>query len=89
MSKAVVYGHFGSKQALQLQTIRYAQAKFLQDIITPARAVPDGVPRLWEMCAALLAYAPRPDCTAEISGSRSSTNTPTAAARYVTRWKRP
>ena len=26
MSKAGVYGHFGSKQALQLETIRYARA---------------------------------------------------------------
>lgn len=54
MSKAGVYGHFGSKQALQLQTVRYARAKFLQDVITPAGAAPDGVPRLWAMCAAVL-----------------------------------
>ena len=57
MSKAGVYGHFGSKQALQLQTIRHARAKFLQDVITPAGAAPDGVPRLWAMCAAVLAYS--------------------------------
>lgn len=57
MSKAGVYGHFGSKQALQLQTVRYARAKFLQDVITPAGAAPDGVPRLWAMCAAVLSYS--------------------------------
>lgn len=57
MSKAGVYGHFGSKQALQLQTVRHARAKFLQDVITPAGAAPDGVPRLWAMCAALLSYS--------------------------------
>ena len=57
MSKAGVYGHFGSKQALQLQTVRYARAKFLQDVITPAGVAPDGVPRLWAMCAAVLSYS--------------------------------
>jgi len=57
MSKAGVYGHFGSKQALQLQTVRYARAKFLQDIITPAGAAPEGVSRLWATCAALLSYS--------------------------------
>lgn len=57
MSKAGLYGHFGSKQALQLETIRYARAKFVQDIITPAQAAPDGLPRLWAICTALLAYS--------------------------------
>jgi AcrR family transcriptional regulator len=57
MSKAGLYGHFGSKQALQLETIRYARAEFLHDVVTPAEAIPDGVPRLWAMCAALLDYS--------------------------------
>ncbi len=57
MSKAGLYGHFGSKQALQLETIRYARAKFVQEIISPAREAPDGLPRLWAMCATLLAYS--------------------------------
>ena len=57
MSKAGVHGHFGSKQALQLATIRYAQALFMQDIITPAETAPDGLPRLWAMCTTLTAYS--------------------------------
>ncbi len=57
MSKAGVYGHFGSKQALQLETVRYARAKFVQDVITPAGAAADGMPRLWAMCAAALSYS--------------------------------
>jgi len=57
MSKAGVYGHFGSKQALQLATIRWAQEQFRRDIIEPAEAVPDGVQRLWVMCTALTAYS--------------------------------
>ena len=57
LSKAGVHGHFGSKQALQLATIRLAREQFRRDIIEPAGAVPDGVPRLWAMCTALTAYS--------------------------------
>ena len=57
MSKAGVYGHFGSKQALQLATIQWAREQFRRDIIEPAEAVPDGVQRLWVMCTALTAYS--------------------------------
>jgi AcrR family transcriptional regulator len=57
MSKAGVYGHFGSKQALQLETIRYASAVFLRDVIRPAEAEPAGVPRLWAMCNTLVSYS--------------------------------
>jgi AcrR family transcriptional regulator len=57
MSKAGLYGHFGSKQELQLETIRYAQARFLREIVTPAQAVADGVPRLLATCATLLSYS--------------------------------
>jgi AcrR family transcriptional regulator len=57
MSKAGVYGHFGSKQALQLDTIRYARAVFLRDVIQPAEAQPAGVARLWAMCNILVSYS--------------------------------
>ena len=57
MSKAGVYGHFGSKQALQLETIRYARAVFVREVIQPAGAEPDGVPRLWAMCRTLVSYS--------------------------------
>ncbi len=57
MSKAGIYGHFGSKQALQLETIRHARAVFRQEVIEPAEAAPDGVPRLWAMCTTLVSYS--------------------------------
>lgn len=57
MSKAGTHGHFGSKQALQLATIRRARELFRQDIIQPSEAAPDGLPRLWAMCTALTAYS--------------------------------
>jgi AcrR family transcriptional regulator len=57
MSKAGIYGHFGSKEALQLQVIRHAQALFRRDVIEPAAAAPEGVPRLWAMCGTLVSYS--------------------------------
>jgi AcrR family transcriptional regulator len=57
MSKAGVHGHFGSKQALQLATVRYARGLFMRDIIEPAGNSPDGVPRLWAMCITLTTYS--------------------------------
>lgn len=57
MSKAGIYGHFGSKQALQLDTIGYGREKFSREVIGPAAAAPAGVPRLWAMCTTLLSYS--------------------------------
>jgi AcrR family transcriptional regulator len=58
MSKAGLYGHFGSKQELQLQTIRHAWALFRRDVTGPAEAAPDGVPRLWAICTTVVSYSP-------------------------------
>jgi AcrR family transcriptional regulator len=55
MSKAGLYGHFGSKQELQLQTLRHGRAIFLRDVIAPTQEVPDGVERLWASCLTVLA----------------------------------
>jgi AcrR family transcriptional regulator len=56
MSKAGIYGHFGSKEALQLQLIQHARLKFRQDVIEPAATAPDGIPRLWAMVSTLVSY---------------------------------
>ena len=56
MSKAGIYGHFGSKEALQLELIGHARALFWRNVIEPAQAEPDGVPRLWAMCNTLVSY---------------------------------
>jgi AcrR family transcriptional regulator len=61
MSKAGIYGHFGSKQALQLDTIGLARELFQRDVIGPSRAEPDGLPRLWALCATYLSYIMNPD----------------------------
>lgn len=57
MSKAGVHGHFGSKEALQLATVRRAREVFVRDIVQPAEAAPHGVPRLWAMATALTVYS--------------------------------
>ena len=57
MSKAGIYGHFGSKQALQLEILRHARAVFRRNVIQPAEAAPDGIPRLWAMCTTLVSYS--------------------------------
>jgi AcrR family transcriptional regulator len=46
MSKSGLFGHFGSKQDLQLATIDAASAIFEELVIEPAAAAPPGVPRL-------------------------------------------
>lgn len=57
MSKAGTYGHFGSKEALQLQLIQHARALFRRDVIKPAAAAPDGILRLWAMVTTLVSYS--------------------------------
>lgn len=56
MSKAGLYGHFGSKERLQLETIALGREIFLQHVVAPAQQAPPGLPRLWAVCTAYLAY---------------------------------
>jgi AcrR family transcriptional regulator len=56
MSKAGLYGHFGSKERLQLDTIAFSQAVFRQQVVGPGEQAPPGLLRLWAMCAAYLDY---------------------------------
>ena len=49
MSKSGLFAHFGSKQELQLATVRAAALRFGRDVIEPAAAAPEGAPRLRAM----------------------------------------
>ena len=49
MSKSGLFAHFGSKQELQLATVEAAAERFRTAVIEPARAAPDGAPRLRAM----------------------------------------
>ena len=46
MSKSGLFGHFGSKQDLQLATIAAAASRFKATVVDPALAFPEGAPRL-------------------------------------------
>jgi len=46
MSKSGLFAHFGSKEALQLETLRMAQRRFEENVLHPALMVPRGEPRL-------------------------------------------
>ncbi len=56
MSKSGLFGHFGSKQELQLATVAAAAERFRAMVIAPARAAPDGAPRLRAMAERYLDY---------------------------------
>src|SRR4030095_13532861 len=46
MSKSGLFAHFGSKESLQLATVRYARNQFVNLVIRPALAAPRGAPRV-------------------------------------------
>jgi AcrR family transcriptional regulator len=46
LSKSGLFAHFGSKEALQVQTLEHAAALFEQSVVRPALRAPRGEPRL-------------------------------------------
>ncbi|HEY6623968.1 MAG TPA: TetR/AcrR family transcriptional regulator [Acidimicrobiales bacterium] len=60
MSKAGVIGQFGSKEALQLETVKVASDIFLSAVWEPAKSATPGLPRLLAVCASWTAYADDP-----------------------------
>jgi AcrR family transcriptional regulator len=46
LSKSGLFAHFGSKEDLQLATLRHSQQRFEQAVFRPALASPRGLPRL-------------------------------------------
>lgn len=57
VSKAGVFAHFGSKEALQLATIGTAIDRFVAQVVTPALREPEGLLRLWKLCDSWISYA--------------------------------
>ncbi|HEX6420629.1 MAG TPA: TetR/AcrR family transcriptional regulator [Acidimicrobiales bacterium] len=57
VSKAGVFAHFGSKEALQLATVRHATERFTDAVVAPVLEVPDGLARLVALCDRWLAYS--------------------------------
>jgi AcrR family transcriptional regulator len=56
VSKSGVITHFGSKEELQLATVRAAIDVFTENVVRPALAAPTGLRRLWRLCELWLDY---------------------------------
>jgi AcrR family transcriptional regulator len=59
MSKSGLFAHFGSKEELQLATIAAAEVIFQADVLAPALAQPDGLPRLQALAEGFLSHVER------------------------------
>src|SRR5262245_25733244 len=59
VSKSGLFGYFGSKEELQLATIRSAKAVYLDEVVQPALAVPPGLERVRRLCESWLSYSQR------------------------------
>lgn len=59
LSKSGLFGHFGSKEELQLAAIDTAQAIFYREVVEPVRDEPDGLPRLRAFCDRWIGYLER------------------------------
>lgn len=59
MSKAGLFAHFGSKEALQLATMEAAYEAYLREVVEPAQKVPPGAARLGKQLENYFAYIQR------------------------------
>ena len=59
LSKSGLFAHFGSKEELQLATVEHAAQIFRAEVIDPARAAPQGLPRVWALLDHMLGYTER------------------------------
>jgi AcrR family transcriptional regulator len=60
MSKSGLFGHFGSKEELQLATVRAAADRFVAAVVEPTLRAEEGLPRLRALCRRYLEYLERP-----------------------------
>lgn len=56
ISKSGVSGHFTSREDLQLAVIGVAARLYADRVAAPALAQPAGLPRLWRLCVAWIAF---------------------------------
>jgi len=59
MSKSGLFGHFGSKEELQLATVEEASRRFVQEVIEPALDEQEGAARLRALCHGYVDYLER------------------------------
>ena len=60
MSKSGVFAHFRSKEALQLEILRFAGARMIDTVVKPALAAPRGEPRVRALFERWLAWEQSP-----------------------------
>lgn len=68
MSKSGLFAHFGSKEDLQLLTLKEAQRLFQEKVLAPALRQPRGLPRLRALFTGWLASIGRDDDSPGSSG---------------------
>lgn len=59
VSKSGLYAHFGSKHQLQIDVFHAAREIFQQEVIEPAFAATEGLPRLERLCESYVSYIER------------------------------
>ncbi|MFD7556252.1 TetR/AcrR family transcriptional regulator, partial [Streptomyces sp. NPDC059835] len=59
LSKSGVFALFGSKEDLQLATVRAAVDVFVEQVVRPVRADPAGLAKVWRVCELWLGYSGR------------------------------
>lgn len=59
LSKSGLFGHFGSKEELQLAAVDAATAIFFREVVEPVLAEPEGAPRLRAFCDRWVGYLER------------------------------
>jgi AcrR family transcriptional regulator len=59
MSKSGLFGHFGSKEELQLASVDAAAQRFAAEVIEPALGSPPGTERLRALCDRYIGYMER------------------------------
>lgn len=59
VSKSGLFGYFGSKEELQLATIRTAMGVYVDEVVQPALTVPPGLERVRRLCENWLGYSQR------------------------------
>jgi AcrR family transcriptional regulator len=57
LSKSGVFALFGSKEELQLATVRAAVTVFVEHVLKPTRAAGPGLSRVWRLCESWLTYS--------------------------------
>jgi AcrR family transcriptional regulator len=59
MSKSGLFAHFRSKEELQVELLRAAEAALRREVVDPVMDVPDGLPRLRALVGRWLGWAAR------------------------------